>query len=130
MNPEIKERWVKELRSGNYKQTKDCLKDDDGYCCLGVLTDLAIQDGVIDPWKVSSDTERSVYFIPSVDEDNPEETWDEESVLPPKVRDWAGLDLKNPHVRLSESISSVPISDPNDNGYTFEQIADIIEEQF
>jgi hypothetical protein len=30
-------KWVKALRSGKYKQTKKTLKDENGYCCLGVL---------------------------------------------------------------------------------------------
>jgi len=34
----FKERWVKALRSGKYKQTAGRLynKEEDGYCCLGV----------------------------------------------------------------------------------------------
>ena len=37
MNPEDKERWVKALRSGKYKQGKGRLYDGRKYCCLGVL---------------------------------------------------------------------------------------------
>src|ERR1022692_3350099 len=37
MKREIKLRWIKALESGRYKQTTGCLKDDSGYCCLGVL---------------------------------------------------------------------------------------------
>lgn len=29
-------KWIKALRSGKYKQTKDHLRDKHGYCCLGV----------------------------------------------------------------------------------------------
>jgi len=32
--------WVKALRSGEYKQTDGFLKDDDRFCCLGVLADI------------------------------------------------------------------------------------------
>lgn len=35
----IKE-WIVALRSGNYKQTMGTLRDDVGYCCLGVLCDI------------------------------------------------------------------------------------------
>lgn len=31
-----KKRWVKALRSGEYKQTRSALYDGTGYCCLGV----------------------------------------------------------------------------------------------
>lgn len=39
------DKWIKALESGEYKQTKGCLrkklKDDTlGYCCLGVLEDI------------------------------------------------------------------------------------------
>lgn len=37
MDKAIKRKWVKALRSGRYKQTQTMLKDDGGYCCLGVL---------------------------------------------------------------------------------------------
>ena len=40
MKPEIKERWLIALRSGNYQQGKGQLKDGDRYCCLGVLCDI------------------------------------------------------------------------------------------
>lgn len=48
MNKEIQDRWVAALRSGEYKQGKYRLqRDDDTYCCLGVLCDLAVKDGVV-----------------------------------------------------------------------------------
>lgn len=37
MNPVVKTKWMKALRSGRYKQTRAVLHDADGYCCLGVL---------------------------------------------------------------------------------------------
>jgi hypothetical protein len=37
--------WVKALRSGEYEQTTGVLKDKAGYCCLGVLCELAAKDG-------------------------------------------------------------------------------------
>lgn len=42
---EVIKRWVKALRSGEYKQTQDTLRDSTGFCCLGVLCDLAAKDG-------------------------------------------------------------------------------------
>jgi hypothetical protein len=38
MNPEIKAKWLEDLRSGKFKQTEGTLKSTEGgYCCLGVL---------------------------------------------------------------------------------------------
>jgi hypothetical protein len=36
MDQKVKEKWVKALKSGKYKQTKGQLKNRDSYCCLGV----------------------------------------------------------------------------------------------
>jgi hypothetical protein len=41
----IKKRWVEALRSGNYKQTTGCLRNGDGFCCLGVLCDIVDPEG-------------------------------------------------------------------------------------
>lgn len=30
-------KWISALKSGKYKQTKGCLHNKEGYCCLGVL---------------------------------------------------------------------------------------------
>lgn len=37
MDAELKAKWIAALRSGEFKQTRGYLKDDAGYCCLGVL---------------------------------------------------------------------------------------------
>lgn len=36
--------WVSALRSGEYKQTKGSLHDKHGFCCLGVAVDVLIDD--------------------------------------------------------------------------------------
>lgn len=36
MNEEMKSKWVKALRSGQYKQARGRVKRDDSYCCIGV----------------------------------------------------------------------------------------------
>lgn len=40
LNPEIKKKWVKALRSGKYNQCDGQLRQGDTFCCLGVLCDL------------------------------------------------------------------------------------------
>jgi hypothetical protein len=44
MNPQVKEKWIEALRSGEYKQTTRYLRTKDGYCCLGVLMDLYLKE--------------------------------------------------------------------------------------
>lgn len=42
MDRELKAKWVKALRSDKYKQQADGdLKNSNGYCCLGVLGEIA-----------------------------------------------------------------------------------------
>lgn len=41
MKPELKSKWLKALRSGKYRQTTQCLKRRNNYCCLGVLATVA-----------------------------------------------------------------------------------------
>jgi len=37
LDPEIKAKWLTDLRSGEYRQAQCHLHKDGGYCCLGVL---------------------------------------------------------------------------------------------
>lgn len=39
MNARVKRKWVKALRSGQYKQGRADLINEDGHCCLGVLVE-------------------------------------------------------------------------------------------
>ncbi|MEM9067149.1 MAG: hypothetical protein AAGE52_01545 [Myxococcota bacterium] len=41
MTPELKAKWLKALRSGDYKQGAHQLRTRKGYCCLGVLCDVS-----------------------------------------------------------------------------------------
>ena len=122
MNQEIKQKWIEALRSGSYSQTKQQLKKENSFCCLGVLCDLYLkennQDWVIqgnDAGVIVHDEEE--YYMPLI----------EVAVLPEKVYTWAGLDEENPEVEYAEQI--MPISDVNDLGRSFKEIASIIEHQ-
>ena len=46
LKPEIKTRFVEALRSNKYPQGMGRLRGQDSFCCLGVLADLAVQDGL------------------------------------------------------------------------------------
>jgi len=37
MDKQLKAKWVKALRSGKYKQVREHLYRDGGYCCIGVF---------------------------------------------------------------------------------------------
>ncbi|HEY6019689.1 MAG TPA: hypothetical protein VIY48_07255 [Candidatus Paceibacterota bacterium] len=134
MDPAVKAKWLTALRSGDYKQVKGCLRGELGYCCLGVLTDV---------WAGENSIEWNEPFVGaySINAGGP---YTESSVTPRDVMQWSELENSTGAViigtvreggnRASESNSSdypydliVTLSDLNDNGLTFEQIADVIE---
>lgn len=137
MNTEIKKKWVTALRSGKYPQgsrgqlRKDILTDGvdvSHFCCLGVLCDLAVEEGIIsDPEFHEVDGTGYEYVYG----DEADSSW---SYLPRSVFTWAGLPSSNPRVTVQgeKNYSLSALNDGNlDTGkrYTFDQIADLIEEQ-
>jgi len=110
MNPQIKQKWVSALRSGEYQQGQCYLRTDNGFCCLGVLCDLYAKENNVE-WNL-------------VNNGHTYEFQDKESYLPSSVRKWAGVEGCNPHINDGESNLSVL----NDSGSTFNEIADLIEE--
>lgn len=44
MTKELATTWVEALRSGKYQQCRSALKNDEGFCCLGVLADILEPD--------------------------------------------------------------------------------------
>lgn len=125
MKTDVKTKWLDALRSGEYKQGKNVLHDEatDTFCCLGVLCDLAVKEGVV----TSEHYEHVNRMVTSYDAEGAF------TVLPIKVAEWAGLedsdDMRravNPKVYVSSEPDG-SVAYLNDLGYTFEQIADLIE---
>jgi hypothetical protein len=144
MNPKVREAWVRALRSGQYPQGTNYLHvaaDDpndrwEGFCCLGVLCELAVQAGVIPPARhMVTPTGRRVweYGVPGgEDGDGASHT-----SLPWAVSEWAGIPGDtDPTIAFrvededgNPDVGHRPASDLNDNlGLTFEEIAAAIEE--
>lgn len=114
MNQGIKAKWVAALRSGAYQQGQGALKSDDKFCCLGVLCDLyAIENNA--RW----------YRKEGVD-DSMEGAL---SLLPHAVRLWADLESDDPVVQTGDisPYNTINLSEANDTGVSFEQIATLIE---
>ncbi len=106
---ELKTAWLEALRSGEYKQTRMCLRDTDGYCCLGVLTDLYAKEKEVE-WKFQEH-----YQMYSLGEHN--------GYLPPPVVVWADLSDYNPTIFDGTKLATL-----NDRqNLSFNDIADIIE---
>lgn len=118
MNEEIKQQWLTALRSDEYPQTDGYLRDEQGYCCLGVLCDLAVQAGVVECFKTADDP----FYRYNADE----------SVLPKEVIKWAGLDHSDPYVTVEDGWDAEArsqLSELNDSGMSFADIADLIEKE-
>jgi hypothetical protein len=108
MNPGVKSAWIAALKSGAYQQTQHHLRDQDGYCCLGVLCDLASHED-LGKWE---DGEFSFVFI--------SECQEEEYVEPPfDIREWANLSRED-----CDKLSKL-----NDDGRDFVEIATVIERE-
>jgi hypothetical protein len=111
MNPQIKQKWVDALRSGEYQQGQCYLRTNSGFCCLGVLCDLYGKENNVE-WNLANNGHNYKFQ-------------EFESYLPSSVMKWADLEYCNPPVNDEEST----LVRLNDSGSTFEQIADVIEHQ-
>lgn len=123
MNPEVKVKWLAALRGGEYKQGRGCLRKESRgetrFCCLGVLTDLYIQEypenGAWTYHKNNRVGERHTYYRFSYDE--------EEDAVPIPVQEWANIGLRG-------NFGNSSLVYKNDNGASFKQIANMVEEYF
>lgn len=124
MNPDIKERWIAALRSGEYEQGTATLRGTDGkYCCLGVLCELAVADGVVG--RATRDTFGYFYRSTADPADS------QKSYLPLAVQQWAGLDSSSPRIpNVPHFMGEPDLASLNDSGsFSFHAIADIIEKK-
>ena len=98
--------WLDALRSGRYIQVTAALNTDGRYCCLGVACELYQQHvgGLV----ITQHLNRTLYN-------------GEGELLPPIVQAWLGL--RNP----SGQHYSGQLTEDNDDGKSFLEIADIIE---
>ena len=135
MDQQIKAEWVAALRSGGYKQGVHFLRQDDKFCCLGVLCDLHHkahqkegEDDTINSWfpTINPDIDDAPCFS---------YRYGNTTSLPSVVVDWCGLHSCDPPVQRIASFENDHVTQDgtlslfNDQGATFDQIADIIEEQ-
>lgn len=138
MNEDVKAEWLAALRSGEYKQTIGALEytehnndDEDlvGYCCLGVLCDLAAKKGITGR-KIHRVSVRSVTdadYFEDVLYGSDQAGWISQ-ILPADVQIWADITGGNPDIALDDGFGTTSLAELNDMGKSFAEIADIIEE--
>lgn len=123
MNSKVKEAWVNALRSGKYEQGSEKLRSVSGYCCLGVLCDIYAKETNTE-WEFRGRGGTNL---------QPQDYWyfgDQSEFLPESVMDWAELEINNPSLRFDDGAYGIDqVSHLNDAGYTFSQIADLIQAQ-
>lgn len=123
MNKEVKALWTKALRSGEYKQAKGALhRQNEGYCCLGVLCDVAVKAGAMPPPWTKGREGFTVRYGKT----------QEGAVLPEEVMDWAELsDNEGQYLDMGgDKHITLALSYQNDDGMSFADIADIIDREF
>lgn len=137
MNPEIKNAWIENLLSGKFEQGQQVLhnEENDTYCCLGVLCEMAVDAGVVTGVAV---TRTNGVQATKYDK--------ESTVLPTSVMEWAGIEQENPDTPIGGTYAGrgLSLAELNDDGnpnnedtldeygnavpYTFEQIAAVIRD--
>jgi hypothetical protein len=114
MDPKVKEMWLNALRSGEYSQTQGHLKTPYGFCCLGVLCDLYSKEIGDTEW------EKSEYYESGATAEYFE---GKQEFLPESVVNWAGFVCEDPTIPSEQK----KLSELNDEGMSFKEIADLIE---
>lgn len=118
MDPDIKKEWLEDLRSGTIKQGKGALENSEGeQCCMGVLCNIAVRHGVITK-RIHYCSTHIIFGVGGSDIHT--------GTLPAAVIKWAGLSMN----RAADNpiVENKHLSHYNDAlGYSFEQIADLIE---
>lgn len=133
MRGEVLDEVVRRLRSGKYKQGQSALRlkdpEGDAFCCLGVMCEMAVEEGVVERGPFDSD-DRSYWYGDDEEGNN--------IYLPDKVVDWAGIvsDVEK-EMSLGDywyeqrgsfgegEFDSLAVM--NDDGKTFPEIADWME---
>lgn len=129
MNPRIAKEWTTRLRSDRTSQTQKHLGRLDGSrCCLGVLCDMAIEEGIIRsprPFRPNK-TQRGCLVFAGARHN-----------LPPEVREWAQMktnfgqypgQILPGREALYGELAQPALALDNDAGATFQELADTIEQ--
>ena len=119
MRKAIAMKWVAALRSGDYKQTNSQLRNDKGFCCLGVLCNVHAQEH---PKIAAKQTDPGMYLESAY-------------TLPTEVMKWAGLSSyigeKRDYKQLAIGGDYYHhLAAANDSGISFKRIANWIEKNY
>lgn len=117
MNPEVKKLWTSALLSGEYQQAKGKLRDEGGFCCLGVLCDVYVKHSGNPDVKWDKYESSYTYSI-----------FGKGGTIPDVVMEWAGLLQRDPSISWSGETHMISVLNDYE-GLNFKQISQVIEEQ-
>lgn len=134
MKSHVLDEMVERLRSGKYEQGSGYLRlrhsDGDQFCCLGILCEMAVEEGVVERIDAAADGRVFKYRTNGVDG-----SW--ATFLPPAVIEWAGMvsdiekTMSGQFIYEEQGAFGEDPTDTlaymNDNGTPFDQIADWME---
>lgn len=124
MNPRVRSKWIRALRSGKYQQGSSALREGDRFCCLGVLCDIAEKEGVVKSQSLTLGTNKVAYGTGDTVTDR------SVNYLPREVMEWAGLEHFNPPVKHPNDAGvTVSLAGLNDSGWDFDTISRIIQKE-
>lgn len=127
LDPQIKERWLIALRSGLYAQGQKRLKKTDGigvtrHCCLGVLCQISperLEEKPVPTAYQDDSVKGNLVHIHSF-KDKYVDTYGYSASIPPEP---FSTDIGLTRTAISRLVNM------NDDGSSFEEIADFIEEK-
>lgn len=127
LHKDVKEKWIDALRSGEYSQSQNTLRDKKGFCCLGVLCDLYQKETGNGEWvQTSRDT---ILFKTNGD-------YTSSGVPPEEILIWSGMvheaelldtDWRDEWVQV-DGKTVITYNDKEHHHLNFEGIADKIEQ--
>lgn len=110
MKKPIKDLWVKALLSGEFRQGKYRLEKDGKYCVLGVLSVLALSEGICTYGNRGTGSyDKRLHSLSF------------------NVQDWSGIRTSKAEITLDDGTKTT-LADLNDSGKSFKELAKIIEE--
>jgi hypothetical protein len=131
MKQEFVKPWTDALRSGEYKQTKKVLKDQDGFCCLGVLQDVILKQGLIKgEWKSIESVRKAERLVLDLGKDEKGRDVTEETTYHLSVSVMNLTDIKTNVANFRREGTNECLASLNDRGVEFDIIADIIEKHW
>lgn len=129
LKPEVKEAWVKALRSGEYPQSTRSLQNNNGFCCLGVLCDLAMKNGWVDDARWLPPEDGAMAFSHGTEYGTMIK-----SSLPSRTLLSRMFETSIEDIGLEAALTPLgcdqSVFQMNDHGETFAEIADAIEKGY